>query len=218
MRTSMLALALAVVAPVVAQAQSPSWQTDYAAAQQKAVAKQRPLAIVFGKGEDGWQQIGGGSLSPETSRILADKYVTCYVDTATPEGQTLARRFELTTPVGLVISDRSANVQAFWHEGPLSADAVIGSLTKYADPERIVTRTESNAATPRTSNYPPTTPFAGVPYGPSSYPPIAGAPSGPSYYPPTTGGVVYPGSNCPTCSGGGCAGGNCSVGGSRRHR
>src|ERR1700722_5985472 len=101
MRTSILALVLTALAPLTAQAQSLNWRTDYAAAQEKAAAQQKPLAIVFGQGEAGWQQLGGGSLSNEASEILAEKYVPCFIDTATADGRALARQFELKGSVGL---------------------------------------------------------------------------------------------------------------------
>ncbi len=193
MRTSILALVLAAVAPVMAQAQSLTWQKDYAAAQERAAAQQKPLAIVFGQGAGGWQQLGGGSLTNEASDILAEKYVPCFVDTATADGRALARQFELRGTVGMVISDRKANLQAFWHEGPISADMLVTCLNRYADPQRAVTSTETNAAITRTSNYPPTGALAGNPNVPGA---IAGY-----YY------VGGSGSYCPTCSG--CVGGSC---------
>src|SRR5438132_2186411 len=121
MRTSILALAIAAVAPCLAQAQSPTWQTNYAAALLKSVQQQKPLAVVFGEGTDGWKQLGGGTFSAEARRSLAEQYVSCYVDTTTPDGKALARQFGLTTPIGLVISDRTGALQAFWHQGPLAA-------------------------------------------------------------------------------------------------
>lgn len=166
MRTSIFALVLLAVAPVVGFAASPTWQTDYTAAQQKAVAQHKPLAVVFGQGANGWQQIAGGSMTVDANEILGDKYVCCYVDTATPAGQALARKFEVNSPVGIVISDRTGNLQAFWHEGALPADALTGYVTRYADPQRAVTATDTNR-TSRTSNYPPGAGEAGAAYSPT---------------------------------------------------
>jgi hypothetical protein len=181
MRTSVIALGLAIVAPATGFAQSPRWQTDYGAAQQQAASQQKPVAIVFGSGPEGWQQLGGGSLTSEAARILGDKYVACYVDTATTAGQALARRCELSGSVGLVISDRSGNLQAFWHEGVLSADALANYLNKYAAPNRGTTTTETNPPQTPASYYPPTqlvtprsfTPMIGFP---SAGPAMGGAP------------------------------------------
>jgi hypothetical protein len=180
MRTSILALAMAVIAPATAPAQSPAWQTSYAAALYKAAQQQKPLAVVFGQGNDGWKQLGGGALGGEASRTLAEQYVCCYVDTATPEGQALARQFAITTPTGLVISDRRGAVQAFWHQGPLAADALAGRLAKYADPHHVPVTTETNPAPIQSSFYPPMAPFgpalqpAYYPVGPAPFTPAMG--------------------------------------------
>jgi hypothetical protein len=198
MRTSILALVLSMVAPVMAQAQSLTWQTDYVAAQERAAAQRKPLAVVFGQGAGGWQQLGGGSLANAASDILAEKYVTCYVDTATPAGRAIAQRFEITSPVGLVISDRDASVQAFWHQGLLPADVLTGTLTRYADPQRSVTRTETNPGNQRTSNYPMTSTLGGL-YGPVQ--------SGMTGYVDVS---PHGSASCPTCSPSGCSQSGCS--------
>lgn len=166
MRTSILAFVLLGAAPVVGFSQSPTWQTDYSAAQQKAVAQQKPLAVVFGNGANGWQQVAGGSLTADASQMLGNKYVCCYVDTATPVGQAMARKFEVNGQIGIVISDRTGNLQAFWHEGALPADAFASYLTRYADPQRRATTTDTNR-TSRTSNYPPQGVQAGAGYCPT---------------------------------------------------
>jgi hypothetical protein len=189
MRTSILALALASVAPVAAHAQDPAWLTDYAKAYRQAAAEQRPMALVFGKGADGWRQlVGGGSLASEARQTLSKNYVPCYVDTLTPIGQAVAERFGMDGSVGIVLSDRTGGLQAFRHEGTLSADALEAYLTRYADPNRVVATTDTN---------PPVTPN-------SYYPPVAPA----SYYPPPQ--AVAPGSFTPVF-GGGFGGRGCST-------
>jgi hypothetical protein len=155
MRTSIIALVLIAAAPLAVHAEGLTWQSDYTAAQKKAAAQQKPLAVIFGQGANGWQQLGGGSLPPEAGRTLDDKYVYCYVDTATPAGQTLAKQFDLHGSVGLVVSDRTGNLQAFWHDGTMPADALSLCLTRYGDPQRPVTTTDTNLNGNRTSYYPP---------------------------------------------------------------
>jgi hypothetical protein len=155
MRTSIVALALFAAAPVLARAESLAWQSDYSAAQKRAVAEHKPLAVVFGQGANGWHQLSGGALPEDAGRTLGDSYVCCYVDTATPTGQVLARQFDIGGTVGMVISDRTGNLQAFWHDGTLSADALSGYLSKYADPQRTVSTTDTRLSTTRASYYPP---------------------------------------------------------------
>src|SRR5882762_7253463 len=128
MRTSILASVLLFAVPGAGFANSLAWENSYSAAQETAATKQKPLAIVFGQGPDGWGQVGGGELSFDAGRILSDRYVCCYVDTSTPSGQQLARQFDINGSVGLVLSDHTARLQAFWHQGALSADALTGYL------------------------------------------------------------------------------------------
>ncbi len=168
MRTSILALALASVAPLAVQAQSPNWQTDYATAYRQATVEQRPLAMIFGKGAEGWRElVGGGSLTSEANRALSNNYVPCYVDTTTPQGKAVAQAFGVGEPVGIVLSDRTGKLQAFRHEGTLSADALDGYLTKYADPERVTVTTDTNPPVAQASYYPPAQAFAPAAFAPS---------------------------------------------------
>jgi hypothetical protein len=219
MRTSMLALVAVAVAPSLGFAQDVSFQTDYGAAQQQAIAQQKPLAVVFGQGANGWQQLAGGTLGEQAARTLADKYVCVYVDTATPAGQAVARKFEMTRPVGLVISDRSGNLQAFWHEGPLAANVLAGYLTKYGDPQRVATGTDINPGpeSTQTSYYPPTGPIATNPYLPGLM--TGTGPMGGGYIGGGYGGGGYIGGGCGGgyvgggCGGGGYIGGGCGGGG-----
>ena len=161
MRTSIVALAVFAAVPVLARAESLAWQSDYSAAQQKAVDEHKPLAVVFGQGANGWQQLSGGTLPQDADRTLGESYVCCYVDTATPAGQVLARKFDIGGTTGMVLSDRTGNVQAFWHEGTLSADALSNYLSKYADPQRTVSTTDTRLSTTRTNYYPPTANYSG---------------------------------------------------------
>jgi hypothetical protein len=197
MRTSILALVIAAITPVMAQAQSPSWLTDYAAAQRKATTQQLPLAVVFGQGSNGMEQLGGGSLTPDANRLLADRYVACYVDTTTPEGEQLCQAFRMNGKVGVVISDRTGKLQAFFHEGPLSADRLNTYLTRYADPQRVVVTTETNPQQ-GFSNYPPSGPVDGHGYA-SYYPPAGGA-----HYSSCSSGGCSTGGQCHSRRGGGC--------------
>jgi hypothetical protein len=169
MRTSILAFALTAVAPVIAQAQSPTWHTDYGTAQQNAKNLQKPLALVFGQGTNGWQQLGGGTIPAAANATLGDSYVCLHVDTATPDGRSLAEKFEIKGSIGIVLSDRTGGLQAFWHQGVMSADALAACLSRYADPNHSVITTETNSSP--ITYYPPNSPFAG-----NSYPPSGAAP------------------------------------------
>ncbi len=87
----------------------------------------------------------------------------------TPAGRDLARKFEVTSSFGLVISDRTGGHQAFWHEGMLTADALEGYLTKYADPQRPLVTTETSRPASWISYYPQTV-VPSIHYSPSYVP------------------------------------------------
>ena len=65
------------------------------------------------------------------------------------------RDFELSGGTGLVISDRTGQLQAFRHEGALDGADLKAYLERYGAPERAVTATETHSAS-RTSLYPST--------------------------------------------------------------
>src|SRR5262245_62068454 len=114
MNTALISLALAGILT------APSWQTSYPDAQQRAAAQRKPIAVVFAPGPFAWSKvIRDPSPAPTVSKLLTDQYVCVFVDTHTPEGQNLARNFEIAADRGIVLSDRSGVRQAFWHQGDL---------------------------------------------------------------------------------------------------
>src|SRR6516162_7087789 len=133
MYTSFLMLALSV-APS-ADLATPAWSTDYFAASKVSAAAKKPLAVVLGSGEAGYDQLDrDGKLTAEAKGLLASKYVCVYVNTDTTEGQRLAKAFEMPNGLGIVISDRGGDLQAFRHEGGLSNAQLVRNLERYADP------------------------------------------------------------------------------------
>mgnify|MGYP002784605777 CR=1 FL=1 len=151
---SYLTIALLAFAPPTV-----TWENSYPAAQQVAISQNKPLAVVFGPGANGWAKLlRTESSAPQVEKLLAEHYICVYVDTSTPEGQKIARNFDITSSVGLVLSDRKGSTQAFWHQGDLTSDNAIHYLTKYADPNLVVAQTETVGSTARTSYYQPVTP------------------------------------------------------------
>ncbi|MBI3822791.1 MAG: hypothetical protein HY289_08940 [Planctomycetes bacterium] len=152
MNTSILTIALAS-ALLVGNNAAPSWQTSYTAAQTQVTAQKKPMVVVFGSGANGWAKlVRAEAPALEVSRLLAEQYVCVYVDTSAPQGQKLASDFGIAGGVGLVISDRSGESQAFWHQGDMSNDNLSQYLKKYADPTVAVQRTETTGSA-RTSYY-----------------------------------------------------------------
>lgn len=168
MSNSLALLALSGLLPFNTGTEKPAWLADYAAARQIGRATQKPLVVVIGSGQEGWEKMSQeGKLGKEVNRALAGNYVCVYVDTADPWGQRLAAAFAMNQGPGLVISDRSGDVQAFSHQGTLTEANLADRLRRHADPQRVVRQTETNVSQ-RVSYYPPS--YQQVPA--SSYAPV----------------------------------------------
>jgi hypothetical protein len=120
------------------------WKQDYATASREGKTARKPLAVFVGNGADGWGSISeSGRLGPEIRSLLGKDYVILYVNRDTPEGRELAADLELPAGApGLVISDARGDLQAFRHSGKLSLEDLTRYLRTYADPDRVVTRTD----------------------------------------------------------------------------
>ena len=146
MYTSLLVLALAgSVAPAAELSESPSWMRDYGAAVEKAHKEQKPLAVFFGSGAKGWDQLStDGHLGRDAQRVLASRYVPLYLDTSKKAGQKLADAFAVKDGPALVISDVSGDNMALRYSGQLHPTDLQRALVKYADPERVVRATDTD--------------------------------------------------------------------------
>jgi hypothetical protein len=132
----------------------PTWHGNYSQAQREAANQKKPLVVVFGSGSNSWSKIiRDKAPTEEVSKLLLKDYVCVYVDTDMPDGQRLAKSFELTGKVGLVISDRALSTQAFWHQGDMTHDHALHYLQKYARPDIVVQGTETTTMS-RVSYYP----------------------------------------------------------------
>lgn len=155
MTTSFALLALTGLLAGNTGAEKPAWLSDYATARQLGRMMQRPLAVVVGSGQEGWNRLSqDGQLGKEVNRLLAANYVCVYVNTADPKAQGLAAALELSNSPGLVISDRSGATQAFHHQGSLADGPLTDSLRRYAEPQRVVRQTETYPSS-RVNYYPP---------------------------------------------------------------
>ena len=122
---------------------TPTWNGSYSQAQEEAAGK-KPLAVVFGSGQEGWTKL---VRSEESKKLLSEQYVCVYVDTASEAGKKLAGTFAIKNATGLVLSDRSGAVQAYWHNGDLAETNLLRSLRKYGAPQVVVSTTEREAVT-----------------------------------------------------------------------
>ncbi|MBI1917584.1 MAG: hypothetical protein HYS12_23050 [Planctomycetes bacterium] len=169
MHTSILCAALAGLVPHAELAPSPNWTSDYVQGQRQALIRNKPLAVFLAPRKGGWDKLTKeGNLGKEARHLLADRYVCVHVDTDTERGRQLALDFEVSGGLGLVISDRTGQLQAFRHEGTLPGDDLKSYLERYSAAGRVTQTTETHESN-RTS-------YA--------------APSGAA---PSTSGRVYPG-------------------------
>jgi len=140
----MMFTALVSVAVAASSGAAPHWQSDYRQALTLAAQQGKPMAVVLGRGEAGWDAlVSEATLSAAAPAAARDAYVWLYVDTATDRGRKLAADFRADGPA-LILSDRGGNVQAFRHQGRLSGDSLKTVLTRYSEPAREVRRTETH--------------------------------------------------------------------------
>lgn len=131
----------------------PKWLNDYHLARKQSASENKPLAVFVGSGREGWNKVSReGELAKDVQRLLSQKYVCVYINRMENEGWKLAHAFELTAGPGLIISNRAGQLQAFRHEGDLETADMERYLARYADPDRVVTQTETYPQR-RVSNY-----------------------------------------------------------------
>jgi hypothetical protein len=122
-----------------------SWEQDYRQARTVGTRDNKPLAVFFGSGTDGWKQIlRDGPLDRDSRKLLSERFVLVYVNQETDAGKSLAEVFDLAGKRGLVISDRTGGLMAFRHEGDLELKELTQHLTHYSAPDYVVTTTDSN--------------------------------------------------------------------------
>jgi hypothetical protein len=171
MRTSIGFLALAgfLVAPLAAASAQEVAFKSYPEGQEFGRKAGKPLAVIVGAGRTGLNHLTQeGTVSPEVRKTLADKYVCVFLDTNRPADRAVIRQLGIQSGTGLVLSDRTGDLQAFSHDGTLPASDLSRQLKRFADPHVIVSATQSNASQ-RYSFYPQTE-LAGEYTGAPAYP------------------------------------------------
>lgn len=128
---------------------TPSWERDYKSARQIGEKSQKPLIVFFGSGSVTWRQLTReGKPDADIVKLLSEQYVRLYVNGETAEGRNLARAFGLNGSRGVVISDRTGDLQAFRYDGDLAAPDLARCLARYGSPDHVVSTTEGNVAPP----------------------------------------------------------------------
>lgn len=152
---SLLALAGFLVAPAPSASHEPTWWRDYRLAQEAGLKEQKPLAVFVGNGYGGYHKLAQeGQLTDSVKQVLADSYVCVFLDTASPNQEGLIKALAVTKGNGLIISDRTGNVQAFHHDGQMAQTELAKNLQHFAEPGVEVRTTVTNV---RVSYYPEST-------------------------------------------------------------
>jgi hypothetical protein len=122
-------------------AQQPTWHTDYRAAAAMAAELHKPLAVFITKGSG----VVTRDLPTEVNRVLSTDYVSLVINSEDDRGKLLSERFEMEQ--GVVISDRTGVKQALRIEGSINPGDFAHTLSRLADPNRIMARTEVQSPT-----------------------------------------------------------------------
>jgi hypothetical protein len=94
-----------------------------------------------------------GELSDSVKKVLAEHYVCVYLDTASRTQEGLIKALAVTKGNGLVLSDRTGNIQAFHHDGQIAEADLAKQLQRFAESNVQVRTTVTNTAQ-RLSYYP----------------------------------------------------------------
>jgi hypothetical protein len=167
-----LVIVLSAVLGQVDEQVPPQWRQTYTQAQNMAASIQRPVVVFLLPGQGSMDKLVSGGLSEQAKEVLASDYIPVMVDTSSPEGQRLARAFDIQGGQGLIISDRSGAYQAFWAQGTLSNDELVRNLQRFA----TQTNVRMTEVAGRSSQYP-----AGQP-APAG---VDGSQGSPTYAPPS---------------------------------
>ncbi len=167
MRTSIgfLALSVLLVAMTGAvSAQEIAWKRTYQEGRQEGQKAGKPLAVFVGSGPAPGKHLMEGSLSSAIRKILADHYVCVHLDADRDDQQRLIRELGIRSNQGLVLSDRTGDLQAYSCDGPMSESELARQLRTFADPTVVVrTTVTGNAPSVALAN-----PLQRVSYYPSS--------------------------------------------------
>ncbi len=129
------------------------WMRNYTAGLKKANVDHKPLVVVVGTGQNGFDKVvREGKLDDQTRQLLADKYVCVFIDGSQAAQANVLKDLSIATGQGIVISDSKGQWMAFHHDGTLAQADLQKYLRQFADPNLEV-RTTQTHSTVRTSFY-----------------------------------------------------------------
>lgn len=181
MRTSVRLLSLFVLLAVSAgavSAQEIAWKRSYQEGRQQGQKASKPLAVFVGSGSVPGKVIPEGSRSSAIRKILADHYICVYLDADRADQQRLIGELGISSKQGLVLSDRTGNLQAYFHDGALSEGELAHQLSTFADPA-VVVRTTLTGSAPSVT---PTNSIQRISYYPQNAQPYQPVQTVPNYF------------------------------------
>jgi hypothetical protein len=151
MYTSLTCLLLACSA-LVSTLPTSAAQTSYGEAKEASRLSGRPLVVFVASGATGERASMDGELTPQARKVLTEQYV--YVVLDANADRPLVDALGISKGVGYVITDRSTEVQAYFHDGRFGPDDLVQHLQQFADPSVVVSTTMTNAPIVRQMAYP----------------------------------------------------------------
>jgi hypothetical protein len=182
LRSSIGLLALSVLlagSASAVSAQEIAWKRSYQEGRLQGQKTGKPLAVFIGAGSTPEKAIPEGTLGSAIRKILADHYVCVHLDAARDDQQRLLRELGIRSDRGLVLSDRTGDLQAYSCDGPMSDSDLERQLRTFADPA-VVIRTTLTGNAPSVT---PANPLQRVSYYPSAQEEYRPAPAVSNYLP-----------------------------------
>ena len=130
MLTTLLGVAVTIGAGWV---EPTGWHTDYAKAHAEARKADKPLFVMICPGSSEYAQMTGlGTfLNERVEGSLRTDFVRVMIDTDTPEGQEMAKQFQVEEGPYFAIIDRSGKWQVYYQTGIVLEDDLTPVLAKH---------------------------------------------------------------------------------------
>ena len=118
-------------------------QRNYAEAREASRLSGRPLVVFVATGATGERASMDGELSQDARKVLSEQYV--YVVLDAKADRNLVDALGIKQGNGFVITDRTTDLQAYFHDGKFAETDLVQHLEQFADPQVVVATTLTNA-------------------------------------------------------------------------
>jgi hypothetical protein len=151
MHTSLTCLVL-VWSSLVSTLPTSVAQRNYSEAREASRLSGRPLVVFVATGKAEERASMDGELTPEARKVLSEQYV--YVVLDANADRPLVDALGIRQGSGYVITDRTTDLQAYFHDGKFGQAELVQHLETFSNPNVVVTTTQTNAPIVRYSQYP----------------------------------------------------------------